>query len=163
MSGLTEFIPIPVVGTVVGMAVDAAVSKAKSFVSGNNLNNSHTLKKEVKHGIKELDIEGLDRARAKVTASIKDLNKQLGKSDYNFHPCKHIYKCTYSYHYLDRRIAKLEAQAHVMKEMAEKTIQCCEKVREPMANKKLKLDAHLKNVMKLQYHDGCDRSYCIKK
>ncbi len=74
----TNFIPIPFVGTLVGEVTNTIIRKQREYRIQSKLKGykaDGNLEKEVKHGIKVLDLEELDRARAKVEKAIEDVKK----------------------------------------------------------------------------------------
>lgn len=160
---LTSFIPVPVVGTLVGIAVDKAVTTSKkashSFKDDGDLN----LKREVKHGIKNLDLDKLDRSRAKVTSAFKDLDKLVELRGDFISPCQHIIKTSTAFHYLHRRIRKLRLQADTMIKMGEATVQWGNQVENSLTNNQGDLDRHLQVSANHGAHVDCDRAYCTRR
>ena len=167
--GLVELIEPPVIGTLVTEAVNTALDKYRDRRIKNKLNgykNRGDLEKEVKHGIKALDMEELDRARAKVRDALADLNKQLQSLEYIDHPCQGIFNITKSYSYLDKRVDLLIARATVVEEVARKTGEWAVKMKDEINNKKPRTDKALNDIMKWAKndwtHEKCDRKMCIK-
>jgi len=170
VSGALEAMPVPVVASVINAVVDKAVGwakskrnqqKVKSYGSGANL------EKKVKHNIKKLDLEELDRARAKVRDAVIELNKQLSLSDYADSPCDHIFKLSKGMHYLEKRVELLETRAKVFKEVGEDTMKWAAEIRSKLDDKKPKSEAKMTKIEAASkkypfMHDDCEKSLCIR-
>lgn len=163
-TGFVNFFPLlpPGVGLVIETAVHKAINKTKSVSHAYKNLGEQDLQREVKHNIKELDLEKLDRSRAKVTSAHKDLNKILGEDISFYSPCTHIVKTSTAYNYLNKRIGILKVQAEVMKELSENTLKWCEQIEKSMESKKSDLDYKLKESANNGVHMDCDKRNCIK-
>ncbi len=166
--GAVQAIPVPVVGTLVDMAVNAAIDQAKSFRLGRKIKSygsGANLEKEVKHKIKGLNLEELDRARAKVKSSADALNRHLASAkwidDQNL--CEHILDIAQGFHYLDKRLEVLDTRAAVFEKIAQDTREWCKTIRDSIDERKTQCDTQigkLKNKDRL-FHENCDKKLCI--
>lgn len=166
-----EAIPVPVLGAVVDLAMRQAIDyvktqrskrKLKSYGSGANL------EKEVKHRIKALNVDELDRARMKVHSAIEELNKRLDSLRYLDHqPCDETFRLAKAFHYLDKRLELLEARSRVFEEVGARTQSWCEQIRGTLDQRKIKCDSKVNEIKEWgrrwpETHDDCSKSLCIR-
>jgi len=86
------------------------------------------LDREVKFGIKTLDLDRLDRSRAKVEGAVHQINEAAKMTDFTVAPCHDIHAYMKSICYFVRRAEALRSQAQIMLEVAQKTLEWCGQV-----------------------------------
>jgi len=111
----TALIPVPLVGGALTFLVDTAIARVKAESNKYKINKygNGSNEKQVKHEIKSLNVETLDRSRAKVKSAVEDLNKALSDLDWLMDEtiCNHRVNVAHKYHYLEKRIDLLDERA----------------------------------------------------
>jgi hypothetical protein len=99
---------VPIVGPIVGAAVDAINSKIRSAKHNANVDPAASAEINAKFGIKELTVENLDRYRWKINHAYEEMNR--GITAYNnseVQGCDEFYQIALLYQQVQRRNGKL--------------------------------------------------------
>jgi hypothetical protein len=154
---LTEFIPIPGVGTFVGWAEGKIQAKLQDNLHKRRRDSAVDDYHAMKFDLKSFDVKQLDSARHKVKQNV-DLYNALPVSSQNKGPCEHAYNIAYRYFRVENRLDKLEALASTMLEIAQEVKDWCDKTRASLDQ-----DNMIKNVLSAMdgSHQKC-RGRCVK-
>ncbi len=101
---ILALIPVPVVGSLAGVALEMAADKARAKYREKQTNEANQLGQEqkVKFGIKNLDIADWDRYRYKAGHSFNELKKALDvymePSRETVSVCNDAFRLSYKYH-----------------------------------------------------------------
>jgi hypothetical protein len=166
-------IPVPAVGTLSGMVLDAAAEKARAEYRKRQTAAANMLGQEqkVKFGIKNLDISDWDRYRYKAGHSYNELKKALdvyvdpGRDTISV--CNDAFRLSYKYHYFKKRTAILRGQAETMKTICDEIIAWVDQLEDNVRNgnvEKSVLDfCEAAETNDMSLHVECDSDYCVHK
>lgn len=101
------------------------------------------LVKQVKHGIKDIDISKMDRARYKSQHGWGRLDHFFRGSDHSLSKCVGVFQYALQFHYLRRRMIKLRLQATVMQEVSNSILQWCGEVEKRLEA----VEPHIKSAL----------------
>lgn len=123
-------LPIPLWTSTVDFIIAKTEAKIRDHYRGKKLGevDTNNVVKQVKHGIKNLDISRLDRSRYKVQHGWSRLDKFVREKDKSVSRCVGIYQYALHFHYMRRRTAKLRTQAEVMRKLSKAIIEWCDKL-----------------------------------
>jgi hypothetical protein len=166
-------IPVPVVGGLVGMALEEAADKARAKYREKQTAEANQLGQEqkIKFGIKNLDIGDWDRYRYKAGHSYNELKKAL---DVYMEPnretvsvCNDAFRLAYKYHYYKKRTAKLKLEAEAMKVICDDIIAWIDDLESKVD--RADVETQVRNfcenaeARQMEIHSECDSEYCVHK
>ena len=120
-------LPIPLWTSGVDYVVQKVEGKVRAHYRKKNLVNAEEPIKKVKHGIKNLDVSKLDRARYKAQHSFSRVDKYFRGNDKSLSKCVGLFQFAYQFHYARSRMVKLRFQAEVMKSLSDAILEWCDK------------------------------------
>lgn len=124
-------IPIPGISMATDWMVQRVVDKRRASVrkkKQRTYSNAGDLEKEVKHGIKNIDVSELDRARYKVHGQINSLNGLFSTPKFHGTQCELAFNLAYRYHRAVRRVELLKVRAQVLQGLAQQIITWCDQL-----------------------------------
>jgi molecular chaperone GrpE (heat shock protein) len=170
---ILALIPVPALGSLAGMALEAAIDKAREdyrkrqTVEFQKLGQEH----KVKIGIKNLDIGDWDRYRYKAGHSFNELKKALDtyldSSRDTVSICNDAFRLSYKYHYFKKRTAKLRMEAVAMKQICDEIIDWVDGLENAVAQQKVeesvKTFCQGAEAKVMELHAECDSEFCVHK
>ncbi len=170
---ILALIPVPVVGSLAGVALEMAADKARAKYREKQTNEANQLGQEqkVKFGIKNLDIADWDRYRYKAGHSFNELKKALDvymePSRETVSVCNDAFRLSYKYHYYKKRTAKLKLEAEAMKTICDDIIawinELDDKVRTADIEASVRTFCEYAETEEMLLHAECDSEYCVHK
>lgn len=157
-SGLTAVIPIPGVGLAVDTVIDKAISKVTGKSRARKAENAVGLQSQVKHQIKQLNVNDLDRARLKAKEELEAFNKLLAMTGTDEDLCELSFNLAYRFYRAQARTEILRTQAEVLKQVSEDILQWCDQLDTTLDAK----EQTMENMLKQMYnrHQNCG-SKCL--
>lgn len=125
-------IPIPGISMGTDWVVQKVVDEMRASVRRKKKQGAYDgagdLEKEVKHGIKNIDVSELDRARYKAHAQINSLNGLFSTPTFQCTQCEWAFNMAYRYHRAVSRVALLKIRAQVLQGLAQQIITWCDQL-----------------------------------
>lgn len=110
-------IPVPIVGAVVGAAVDGINGAVRSAKHKSHINDKVSHEEYVKFAIKELTVENLDRYRWKVAQAFEGLNAAITTYNGSKQSCDDMYALALVTEQIERRKKRLKGELKQFQEV----------------------------------------------